>query len=163
MHRTAVVAAIAASVALAVGTVVLSSTPATADHGGHGGEKVVHLRLTVKQQAFTGNLSDPKLGDQFLINGDVFDDSGTEVGRAVTSCTVASVPPRATEVACLGDTVLRKGKITIGGVAPFPPPGTPVRFSIVGGTGDFRTARGEFVVTNPSPDPALSRQGPWGL
>ena len=151
MQRKAVVAGIVTSLGLAVGVVGLSRTPATADHGG---DKVMHLKLEVAQQSFTGDSSSPKLGDQFLINGDVFDDSNTKVGEAVTSCTVASAPPRATEVTCLGDTVLSKGKITIGGVAPFPPSTTPVHFSIIGGTGAFRTARGEFVVTSPSPDTA---------
>jgi len=79
-------------------------------------------------------------------NGDLFDDSNAKVGHVASSCTVVSVPPRATEVACLSDTVLAQGKITVGGVAPFPPTATPVRFSVLGGTDEFRKARGDFVV-----------------
>jgi hypothetical protein len=142
MRRKAVPAAILTSLALALGTVAPSGAPAMTDDGG----KIIHLTAVIAQQTFVGDLNNPKLGDQFILNGDLFDDSNAKVGHAVSSCTVVSVPPRATEVACLSDTVLAQGKITLGGAAPFPPPATPVRFSILGGTDDFRKARGDFVV-----------------
>lgn len=142
MRRKVVLAAIPASLALALGTVGPSAAPATTNHGG----KVIHLTALIAQQIFIGDPNNPQLGDRFIINGDVFDDSNAKVGHTGTSCTVVSVPPRATEVTCLGDIVLAQGKITIGGLAPFPPTTTPVRFSVLGGTDDFRKARGDFVV-----------------
>lgn len=65
---------------------------------------------------------------------------------------MVSVPPRVTEVTCLSDSVLAEGKITVGGVAPFPPTATPVQFSVLGGTDEFRKARGDFVVFAVSPN-----------
>jgi hypothetical protein len=143
-----VLAATLTSLALALGTVVPSGAPATTNDGG----KVIHLTAVIGQQVLTGDPNNPLLGNQFILNGDLFDDSNAKVGHFVSSCTMVSVPPRATEVACLGDTVLAQGKITVGGVAPFPPTATPVQFSVLGGTGEFRKARGEFVVFAVPPD-----------
>jgi hypothetical protein len=55
----------------------------------------------IDQQTFIGDLNSPKLGDQFILNGDLFDDSNAKVGYAVSSRTVVSVPLRPTEVAWL--------------------------------------------------------------
>ena len=148
MRRNVVLAAIPASLALALGTVAPSAAPATASHRG----KAIHLTALIVQQAYTGDLNNPQLGDRYVVNLDVFDDSSAKVGHSASSCTVVGVPPRATEVACLGDTVLDQGRITVGGVAPFPPTTTPVRFSVLGGTDDFRKARGDFTVFAVPPD-----------
>jgi hypothetical protein len=148
MRRNVVVAASLTSVALALGTVGLPGAAAKTNDRG----KVIHLTAVIAQQVFTGDPSSPQLGNQFILNGDLFDDSNVNVGHVATSCTVVSVPPRATEVTCLGDTVLAEGKITVGGVAPFPPSATPVQFSILGGTDEFRKARGDFVVFAVSPN-----------
>ena len=112
----------------------------------------LHLTAVIAQQTFIGDPNNPQLGNQFMLNGGLFDDSSAKVGHVASSCTVVSVPPRATEVACLSDTVLAQGKITVGGVAPFPPTATPVRFSVLGGTDEFRKARGDFVVFAVAPN-----------
>lgn len=142
MRRTVVLTAILASLALALGTVGPPGAAAMTNDRG----KVIHLTAVIAQQIFTGDPNNPQLGNQFILNGDLFDDSNAKVGHVATSCTVVSVPPRATEVMCLSDTVLAQGKITVGGVAPFPPSATPVQFSVLGGTGEFRKSRGDFVV-----------------
>jgi hypothetical protein len=148
MRRNVVVAAALTSVALALGMVGSPGAPAMANDDG----KVIHLTAEMVQQAFIGDPSNPQLGNQFVLNGDLFDGSNAKVGHFATSCTVVGVPPRATEVACLGDTVLAEGSITTGGVVPFPPTATPVRFSILGGTSEFRKARGDFVVFSVPPN-----------
>lgn len=151
MRKNLALAAVLATSALLAGVVGLSAAPAADTNGGDGG-KVIRLTATVAQQRFIGDPNHPQLGDRFIVNVDVFDDSKTKVGRSGTSCTVVSVPPRAVEVECLGDTVLAQGKITTGGLAPFPPSSTAARFSILGGTGEFRKARGEFVVSLKAPN-----------
>ena len=152
MRRNVVVAATLTSVVLALGLVGPPGAPAGTPAGANDGGKVIHLTAVIDQQAFIGDANNPQLGNQFVLNGDLFDDSNAKVGHVASSCTVVSIPPRATEVACLGDTVLADGNITIGGVAPFPPTATPVRFSVLGGTGEFRKARGDFVTFAVLPD-----------
>lgn len=148
MRRNVVIAAIPAILALALGTVDIPAAPAKASEGG----KVIHHTAVVAQQLFTGDPNNPQLGDRFVVNVDLFDDSKAKVGHSGSFCTVVGVPPRDTEVQCLADIVLAEGKITFGGLAPFPPTSTPAQFSVLGGTGDFRKARGTFVVfaVNPS-------------
>ena len=148
MRRNVVLAASLTSLALALGTVGPPGAAAMTNDGG----KVMHLTAVIAQQIFIGDPNNPQLGNQFILNGDLFDDSNAKVGHVATSCTVVSVPPRATEVMCVSDSVLAQGKITVGGVAPFPPSATPVRFSVLGGTEEFRRARGEFVVFAVSPN-----------
>lgn len=148
MRRKVVFAAIPASLALALGTVGLSAAPAKTNDGG----KVIHHTAVIAQQIFIADPNNPQLGDRFIVNVDLFDDSKAKVGHSGSSCTVVSVPPRDTEVQCLADIVLAQGKITFGGLAPFPPTTTPVRFSVLGGTGDFRKARGTFVVFAVTPN-----------
>ena len=148
MRRNVVLAATLTILTLVLGTVGPPGAPAMANDGG----KVIHLTAVIAQQTFIGDPNNPQLGNQFILNGDLFDDSNAKVGHVGASCTVVSVPPRATEAACLSDTVLAQGKTTVGGVAPFPPTATPVRFSILGGTGEFRKARGDFVVFSVAPN-----------
>jgi len=153
MRRNVVLAATLTSLALALGTVgfpgaAAKAAPAKSNDGG----TVLHLTAVIDQQAFIGDPTHPQLGNQFILNGDLFDDSNAKVGEVASSCTVVSVPPRATEVNCLSDTVLAEGKITVGGVAAFPPSATPVHFSVLGGTGKFREAAGEFVVFGVPPN-----------
>ena len=148
MRRNVVLAGTLTSLALALGTVGPPGAGAMTNDRG----KVIHLTAVIAQQIFIGDPNNPQLGNQFILNGDLFDDSNAKVGHVASSCTVVSVPPRATEAMCLSDTVLAEGKITVGGVAPFPPTATPVRFSILGGTDEFRKARGDFVVFAVSPN-----------
>ena len=148
MRRTIVPIAITASLALAIGAAGLS----TASAKNNSGERVIHQTAVLAQQTFTGDPDNPKLGDQFVVNVDLFDDSKAKVGHSGSTCTVVGVPPRQTEVQCLADIVLAQGKITFGGLAPFPPTSTPAEFSVLGGTGMFRQARGTFVVFVVTPN-----------
>jgi hypothetical protein len=72
------------------------------------------------------------------------------VGTGGGACTVVSVPPLDTLIECLLTAVFAEGQIIFGGMAPPPAVGATVHFGIMGGTDDFREARGEatLVVTS---------------
>ena len=50
---------------------------------GEAASKRIHVIAKVVEQTFTGDLKNPKLGDKIINNVDLFDDSGTKVGRGV--------------------------------------------------------------------------------
>src|SRR3989442_187666 len=72
----------------------------------------------------------------------LFDESGTSVVTGMASCTIVSAPPLETLEECLPSAVFADGQIIFGGVAPLAEVGASAQFGILGGTGDFRTARG---------------------
>jgi hypothetical protein len=121
--------------------------------------KRIHVTAQIVQQTFTGKLDSPQLGDQLISSVELFDthDEQEPVGTGAGVCTIVSVP----ESPNLDDTFLqcfltatfdRKGQIIFGGTAPFPQSGIVGRFGILGGSGDFRKARGEaaLVVITPA-------------
>jgi len=108
------------------------------------------LQVTAKivETTFTGDLAHPQIGDQLINTVELFDKHEKEVGTGAGACTVVSVPPRETLLLCLITAVFpKKGQIIFGGVAPLPAPGVEVTFGILGGTDDFRKARGEATLT----------------
>jgi hypothetical protein len=110
--------------------------------------KHIHVTAQVTQQKFIGDgdPASPQLGDRIITNVDLFDDSGTRVGTGGASCTFFSVPPRDTLQECLLTAVFTEGQIIFGGVAPLAEVGASARFGILGGTDDFREARGEVII-----------------
>jgi hypothetical protein len=113
--------------------------------------KRIHVTAQVTQQKFIGDPASPQLGDRIITNVDLFDDSGTRVGTGGASCTFFSVPPRDTLQECLLTVVFTEGQIIFGGVAPLPEVGASARFGILGGTDDFRKARGEVIIVVTAP------------
>jgi hypothetical protein len=112
--------------------------------------KRIHVTAVIVQTTFTGDIADPQLGDRLISSVKLFDrhDETEQVGTGTGVCTVASVPetpnPDNTFLQCfLTATFDEKGQIIFGGAAPFPRPGIVGRFGILGGTDDFRKARGE--------------------
>jgi hypothetical protein len=103
----------------------------------------IHMTARVVQQTFTGDLANPRLGDRLINNVELFDESGTKVGTGGAACTIVSEPPLDTLEECLLTAVFAQGHIILGGMAPLPEGGAVARFGILGGTEDFRTARGE--------------------
>jgi hypothetical protein len=106
----------------------------------------IHVTAEVVQTTFTGNPAEPRLGDRRITNVDLLDESDTKVGTGGGSCTIVSVPPRDTLEECLLTAVLAEGQIIFGGVAPLAEVGTSALFGILGGTGEFRRARGEVIL-----------------
>jgi hypothetical protein len=113
--------------------------------------KRIHVTVEIVQQAFTGDISAPKLGDQ-LISSVKLSDKQDVVGSGGGVCTIVSVPESPGEgetlLQCLLTAVFdQKGQILFGGVAPLPQPGIMATFGILGGTDDFRKVRGEATLT----------------
>jgi hypothetical protein len=137
--------------------VVLGLAVAVAATLGEAASRRLHVTAQIVQITFTGDPDSPQLGDRSIGNADLFDKSGARVGIAVTACTIISVPPLDTRDECLFTAVLAEGQLLYGGVAPTAAvvrvvePGTAVEWGIVGGTGDFRTARGEVTAVVVAP------------
>ena len=116
--------------------------------------KRIHVIAEIVQQTFTGKLNGPQLGDQLISSVELFDkhDETEQVGTGSGFCTVVAVPPLDTRVQCLLSAVFAEGQIIFGGLAPLPEVGGAAQFGILGGTGDFRTARGEVTITVLTPN-----------
>lgn len=113
----------------------------------------IHVTARVAQQTFTGDLASPRLGDRLINNVELFDESGTKVGTGGAACTIVSEPPLDTLEECLLTAVFAQGHIILGGMAPLPEVGAVARFGILGGTEEFRNARGEArLVITPTGD-----------
>src|ERR671923_2228390 len=113
----------------------------------------IHVTARVAQQTFTGDLASPRLGDRLINNVELFDESGTKVGTGGAACTIVSEPPLDTLEECLLTAVFAQGHIIFGGAAPLPEVGAVARFGILGGTEEFRNARGEaLLVITPTGD-----------
>jgi hypothetical protein len=94
----------------------------------------------------------PSLGDRLVFTSDLFDTDGNQVGRDGADCVVvrldASQPPATQQVVqCTVSVQLPDGEITAQGLAQ----GTENTFAINGGTGAYRTARGEALVKDIVP------------
>ena len=120
----------------------LTATPAAA------GSKRIHVTAEIVQQDFTGDMANPKLGDQLISSVKLRDKHNDEVGTGSGFCTVVAVPPLDIRVQCLlSATFDDEGQIIFGGVAPLPEVGGAATFAILGGTDAFRKARGEVTLT----------------
>ena len=132
---------------LVVLAMALASTP------GEARSKRIHVTAKIVQQTFTGDIASPELGDQLISSVDLFDKHNEKVGTGAGVCTIVIVPPpppklEDTFLQCLlTATFDKKGQIIFGGTVPFPQPGIVGHFGIVGGTDDFRKARGEAALT----------------
>ena len=113
--------------------------------------KQIQVTAQVLQQTFTGDLSDPQLGDRLLTSVVLLNGDNEEVGTGTGVCTVVSITPLPTRLQCLLTAVFANGEIVFGGAAPLPTPGTVAQFGILGGTDAFRKARGEARLTVLSP------------
>ena len=93
-------------------------------------------------------------GDEFFYASDLFDHAGgTKVGHTAGQCTTLSGNATAVgDVLCTGTFVLDRGQITAQGLSDYGAlftRGETVPWTIVGGTGIYRNARGEGTVQVP--------------
>jgi hypothetical protein len=117
------------------------------------GSQRIHVTAKIVETTFTGDPENPKIGDQFINRVVMFDEQDNEVGTGVGVCTFFSVPPQDTLLQCLITSVFdNRGQIMFGGVVPPPDIGGVGRFGILGGTDDFRTARGDVTIVVITPD-----------
>jgi hypothetical protein len=95
------------------------------------------------------------LGDQLISTNDAFQD-GRRVGEGHVVCTTTRItgtaPSRTVTSQCLVTMILPRGQITIQGAVTGPEQGAgpPFANAVTGGTGAYRTARGEVRLTRIS-------------
>ncbi len=139
--RQLVVAALLASVMLAFGP----ATHAVAQNPPGAGEQT--LTLVGKRGIFTLP-GVPAVGAAFLAGGGLYDSTGnTKIGDAYSSCTIvqlsAAVPPAIT-AQCSTVFALADGQLYLSSLRTYVGGNfTKSTFAVVGGTGKYRTARGD--------------------
>jgi hypothetical protein len=105
----------------------------------------------VVEQTFTGDPANLQIGDRLITSVELFDDNHTKVGTGVGVCTIVSPSEKLQQ--CLLTAAFAEGHIIFGGLAPLPETGAVAQFGILGGTEDFRKARGEaLLVITPTGD-----------
>jgi hypothetical protein len=106
----------------------------------------IHVTAHVVQGTFTGDPDNPKLGDQRITSVELIDDSGTKVGTGVGVCTLVTISLPDTLQQCLLTAAFDEGHIIFGGITPLPEVGAVSQLGILGGTGKFRTVRGDAIL-----------------
>ena len=127
-------------------TLVLGMAVAVVSTLGEATSKRLHVTAAVAQTTFTGDPASPQLGDRRITNVDLFDEHHTRVGTGGATCTIVSIPPLDTLEECLLTAEFAEGQIILGGLAPLAEVGAVARFGILGGTDDFRKARGDALL-----------------
>ena len=94
----------------------------------------------------------PSIGDRLVYSAAIFDTNGQRIGRDAADCIIVRVDPseppaRQQVVQCSISVELPDGQITVQGLAQ----GTENYFAITGGTGAYRTARGEVLARDVVP------------
>ena len=84
-------------------------------------------------------------GDQIVFADDLFR-NGRKVGEDGVVCSLIRVEPSSAVYNCAGTLSLPSGQITFQGLTVLPPGSEPFVVAITGGTGAYRTARGEMEV-----------------
>jgi hypothetical protein len=136
--------------ALAVAALALAGT-ASADtvEKSHGHEKTIRLVEANKelQPTFvdTGKPG-PSVGDVAIARDDVLREDGSPAGTFRQVCTLVDLVggPFTSTFECTGSIALKDGTIAMEG--PFVPAAPESVAAITGGTGAYKTARGEIVV-----------------
>jgi hypothetical protein len=113
--------------------------------------KRIYVTAEVVEQTFTGYPANLQIGDRLITSVELFDDNHTKVGTGVGVCTIVSPSEKLQQ--CLLTAAFAEGHIIFGGLAPLPETGAVAQFGILGGTEDFRKARGEaLLVITPTGD-----------
>jgi hypothetical protein len=116
------------------------------------GSQRIQVTAKIVEATFIGDPKNPKLGDRSIDSVVMCDEHDTEVGTGTRICTIISLPPQDTRFPCFLPSVFaQKGQSMFGGIVPPPDIGAVGHFGMSGGTGDFRTARGDVrrVVITP--------------
>ena len=99
-----------------------------------------------------GGAPGSSLGDRLVFSTDLFDERGRRVGRDGGDCALVRIdpaqPPEEQQIfACTITMELAEGQIIFHGLAQ----GLENRFAVTGGTGAYRTARGEALAIDTVP------------
>jgi hypothetical protein len=135
-----------AATVVAAGIAALSGGSAGS---GHGDSRTLNLTTRTDQFAFVDQgAPGPTVGDQ-LVFSDLVYRNGTQVGTSVSTCVMANVTATTATCAQLVTFVLPDGQLVLQGsaVGPNRPPRPgeefPFTLAVTGGTGAYRTARGD--------------------
>ena len=115
--------------------------------------RVIRLIERIHEFTFQDNgLPGPSLGDRLIFTSDLFDRGNHKIGRDGADCVVVrfdpSEPPERQQIVqCVITVELPDGQLTFQGLAQ----GTENLFALTGGTGAFRTARGEALAKDRVP------------
>jgi hypothetical protein len=149
MRRIISVTALALALILVGGTFTTASAATTTGSSDHGRVTTIHSIVREVDSAQL-DLGAPglSLGDQLISTNDSFQD-GRRMGEGHVVCTVTRItgtaPSRTVTSECLVTVILARGQITIQGAVTGPEQGAgpPFYNAVTGGTGAYRTARGE--------------------
>ena len=137
--------------ALAVAALALAGTASadTADKSHSSHERTIRLveANSELQPTFvdTGKPG-PSVGDIVVARDEVLRENGSPAGTFRQTCTLVDLTgnPFTSTYECAGSLALKDGTITMQG--PFVPAEAEQTAAVTGGTGEYRTARGEIVV-----------------
>jgi hypothetical protein len=148
------------AVALALGAVSLASATGTATDDRKKVRIIDLTAKTVQESDIDLGAEGFSLGDRFVFSDDVFRDDGP-VGMLGGECTAVRIlpqplapeqEPESVTVNCVVTLELPRGQVTVQGLITFSQEteGQPFTLAVTGGTGAYRTARGEAQVTETS-------------
>jgi hypothetical protein len=138
---------------VAVGAIAVLAMNAVVASGDDGSK---HFTLFEHQTEFGIHAANPNalsVGDTLGISSDLFTNSSmkTKVGHGGVSCVVSTVArPGGPEGECSFSVVLAGGQISTTGLVSFASattPGSKFSIAVVGGTGHYKNAKGEVLVT----------------
>ncbi len=134
--------------ALAVGGTAYADAPAKAHLSHHDGKTIRLLEASKTVQPTFVDTGAPGVspGDIVVVRDGVLRPDGSPAGTFNQVCTLVKPAgnPFASEYECIGSLALSGGTITMQG--PFVPAKAEQTAAVTGGTGEYRTARGEVVV-----------------
>src|SRR4051812_22818234 len=146
MSRKTLVFAVAVVVAVATASgAAIASGGASSGAAAHGHRT---LRFAIRFSPFfllDLGTPGPSKGDQLTDNDQLLNRHGTQVGHDGLACTMTD--PSVPEAACQGTFVLPGGQITVQFLNS--PPSVKLG-AITGGTGRYRTARGQIKIVEPA-------------
>jgi hypothetical protein len=109
--------------------------------------KRIHVIAKVVETTFTGDSDHPKIGDQRITTVDLYDQNDTKVGTGVGVCTLVTTHKTDAPQQCLLTAAFdEEGQIILGGITPLPEVGASSQLGILGGTEEFRNARGQATL-----------------
>jgi hypothetical protein len=130
----------------ALTTVVSVTATAAGSRAGMSGARTIKFKIAFHDVDLDLGKKGPSVGDERLLADTLLDAKGKKVGHDAGSCTFTSLAPP--EAACYITFFLSDGQIAIQFLNA-PPPHKVA--AIVGGTGTYRSARGEAVIVeNPN-------------
>ena len=145
MSRTHIGAALAVAALALAGTASADTTERS--HGSHDRTiRLVEANKELQPTFVDVGEPGPSVGDVVVARDDVLRENGTPAGAFRQTCTLVDLTgnPFTSTYECTGSIALKDGTITMAG--PFTPSDPESVAAITGGTGDYRTARGEIVI-----------------